>query len=594
MLFDSGGTPHIAFADYASQHFPEFGADEFAGQIRHAVKTGSTWQIQRVVSQSDPLRNQMIYPTMALWSNEIVFAGIRRYDYLDADLWILRSDHFYAFATLPRTGLTVSATVLGMIEGQQTSLTVTRHNGNNSAPLTVRLSNADATELNVAVEVTIPAGQRSAATTVTALNDNMVDGQQTVSITASATGYITGQTVINVADEPFVEIHGTKFVDVDADGLRSVGEAGLAGWTIFLDLNQDGAWDAVEPETTTNGDGTYSFTDLVAGTYLVVAKPQTGWGATGPLTGFYAVTLPGGQAAHGLDFGGLPGGFDLLTGRLTLLAWGDDQLQVAANSGQVVVHRNGQVDGDLVGIPAASVTSIVVLGGTGDNQLDLQGVTSAEFPALGSVVVREPAGGIDTIDGSDGTDTFFASGPDTLRGHDGDDALCVRDLAWASLDGGPGRNTLLLDGSHMHLDLPTLQAGRLANIQVIDVTGTGPNQLTLDAFTVLELSAAPDPLFVYAGSDDQVQFVATWTFVGPTFINGRLFNRVTRDGATVNLHGPHAWQNPANRLDTNRDGFTSPIDALLVINASDAWRGWCAARSRGNRPGAGPLVRRER
>jgi hypothetical protein len=44
---------------------------------------------------------------------------------------------------------------------------------------------------------------------------------------------------------PGAEVFGVKFNDLDADGARDEGEAGLAGWTIFGDLDGDGALDAV-------------------------------------------------------------------------------------------------------------------------------------------------------------------------------------------------------------------------------------------------------------------------------------------------------------------------------------------------------------
>ena len=74
-------------------------AHEYAGQIRHAVKDDDQWTIETVYSQVDPLYNQMIYPTMALSADEIAFTGIRRVDVLDSSQNIVRSDHYYVFAS---------------------------------------------------------------------------------------------------------------------------------------------------------------------------------------------------------------------------------------------------------------------------------------------------------------------------------------------------------------------------------------------------------------------------------------------------------------------------------------------------------------
>lgn len=42
------------------------------------------------------------------------------------------------------------------------------------------------------------------------------------------------------------EIHGIKWNDLDGDGAPDSGEPGLAGWTIFLDANENGALDGGE------------------------------------------------------------------------------------------------------------------------------------------------------------------------------------------------------------------------------------------------------------------------------------------------------------------------------------------------------------
>src|SRR5262245_36131761 len=47
---------------------------------------------------------------------------------------------------------------------------------------------------------------------------------------------------------------GTKFHDHDADGVRDVGDEGLAGWVIHL-VGTDGLGNAVNVSTTKNGRG---------------------------------------------------------------------------------------------------------------------------------------------------------------------------------------------------------------------------------------------------------------------------------------------------------------------------------------------------
>jgi hypothetical protein len=64
-----------------------------------------------------------------------------------------------------------------------------------------------------------------------------------------------------------VIISGSAYNDFDGDGVRELGEAGLAGKLIFLDSNSSGLLNAGEPTTTTDSSGNYSFTGLGPGTY---------------------------------------------------------------------------------------------------------------------------------------------------------------------------------------------------------------------------------------------------------------------------------------------------------------------------------------
>ncbi len=73
------------------------------------------------------------------------------------------------------------------------------------------------------------------------------------------------------------EIFGTVYDDGDRSGTKTGPDNGLAGWTVFLDLNSDGVLNGGEPSAITNVDGDYSIIGLAEGTYRVTEVPQVGW-----------------------------------------------------------------------------------------------------------------------------------------------------------------------------------------------------------------------------------------------------------------------------------------------------------------------------
>jgi len=78
-------------------------------------------------------------------------------------------------------------------------------------------------------------------------------------------------------------LSGLKFNDLNGDGVRDAGEAGIEGWTIFLDANINGTLDAGEVFTLTAADGSYTFANLLPGQYTVAEEQRTGWVQTTPL-----------------------------------------------------------------------------------------------------------------------------------------------------------------------------------------------------------------------------------------------------------------------------------------------------------------------
>jgi hypothetical protein len=61
-------------------------------------------------------------------------------------------------------------------------------------------------------------------------------------------------------------VEGYVYADANGNGVRDIGEAGLAGWRVFIDTDGDNIWDANETYIRTNSAGRYAFLDLPTGT----------------------------------------------------------------------------------------------------------------------------------------------------------------------------------------------------------------------------------------------------------------------------------------------------------------------------------------
>ncbi len=75
-------------------------------------------------------------------------------------------------------------------------------------------------------------------------------------------------------------IEGSKWNDLDQDGIKDGDEPVLEDWTIYLDENENGELDEDEAFMVTDADGNYAFNFLEAGTYTVAEVVKPGWAYT--------------------------------------------------------------------------------------------------------------------------------------------------------------------------------------------------------------------------------------------------------------------------------------------------------------------------
>jgi len=105
--------------------------------------------------------------------------------------------------------------------------------------------------------------------------------------------------------EPVAGIHGAKWLDENGNGQWDDGEPGLAGVTIYIDLNTNKVFDDGDLWKVTDGDGNYAFKDVTPGTIQVRESKPDGIRQTFPIAGFHEFLLEPGHVVYGVEFGNI-------------------------------------------------------------------------------------------------------------------------------------------------------------------------------------------------------------------------------------------------------------------------------------------------
>jgi len=150
-------------------------------------------------------------------------------------------------------------------------------------------------------------------------------------------------------------ITGKVFNDADNNGALGSGEAGLEGWVVYLDSNDNGLLEGGEPSQNTDSNGSYAFTGLSAGSYVVRQITKSGWTQTMPTAdgGKYLVSVSSGIEAD-KNFGNFaPGGGGCTSNCGSSGGGGGGGGSGATVLGQKFndLNRNGQKDVGEPGLP---------------------------------------------------------------------------------------------------------------------------------------------------------------------------------------------------------------------------------------------------
>ena len=134
-------------------------------------------------------------------------------------------------------------------------------------------------------------------------------------LTNTRSAVSTTATLYDFARVPFsvcASKSGTKFHDLNANGVKDPGDPGLSDWTINLyqDTGTKGSYDgeAVYKTATTDSNGAYAFSNLFSGDYIVCEVLKANWFQSAPTSAPSGETLvtncPGTTKGYAFTMGG--------------------------------------------------------------------------------------------------------------------------------------------------------------------------------------------------------------------------------------------------------------------------------------------------
>ncbi|CAC9637578.1 beta strand repeat-containing protein, partial [bacterium endosymbiont of Bathymodiolus sp. 5 South] len=271
----------------------------------------------------------------------------------------------------------------------------------------------------------------------------------------------------------------------------------------------------------------------------------------------YSVSSAGDVNGDGLD--------DLIVSAQTA----DPNNKSYAGKSYVIFGKTDTGAIDLSKLGGGSKYTIDYLGDENANTLTSTTTNKAEIFVAGA--------GNDTLTGNGGMDVFNAGlGSDTIIINASNITALEQTGAGnrARADGGGGIDTLKLEGAGLTLDLTKISNRRIQDIEVIDITGSGNNILTLNLDELLDASTSTNILKVLGNSGDKVYAAGFGDSTIDKTVDGITYDVYTHDDANTNVNA-ELWIQKGVMLKGIQRGFVingeskDDFSALPVSSAGD-------------------------
>lgn len=441
----------------------------------------------------------------------------------------------FEFDSAPPSTLSIAATDANKSEGNAAStsftFTVTRAGTDLSGTSTVdyAVTGSGANPVN-AIDFdgnTLPSGSLSFAAnetskviTILVNGDTTVEPNEgfTVTLSSPSGSTITTATAagsINNDDNP----PSSPTVTLSANPVTIAEDAGVATFTATLSAATD---QQVTIQLDFSGTATLLEDYTRSDAQIVIPAGQT--------TGTITVTAVQDSLVEGnetviVDITSVTNGTESGTQRVTtiIIDANDSTIQlpsgetrVTNEGGTIFVRHNGDV---LFQRPRIEVTELNFLGGAGDEILEL-----------------------------------------------GDLGLHNGQAIHLTFDGQGGTDTLRLLKTTAEFDLAAFAHEDFHSVEVVEIVVSGTDELKLTLADAQRIS--PDtPFRVRQDGDASIDYGDGWKAEAPQVLDGEFRHVLAQAGATIHVFNDRPWQNPLTPLDVNRDGFASPLDALIGINS---------------------------